>query len=153
MGIPILPISSICAGLPPPGHTTATSGRRATSFSMSIATTPPMRGTCFAAAGSSEYSTVAMTCLPAPAAKSISVAPGAKLMMRVGVERRVTVWFVSSGTLTAAIANGDESNPKINAYLVIDTLSDRDYLAPMNYIAERRQEEKERRRAEILDAA
>ena len=93
-------ISSICAGLPPPGQTTATSGRSATSLSMSIATTSPMRGTCFAAGGSSEYSTVAMTCLPAPAANSISVAPGARLTMRVGVLGRVTVWPVSSVTVT-----------------------------------------------------
>ena len=51
---------------------------------MSTAATSPMRGTRRAAAGSSEYSTVAMTWPPAPALNSISVAPGARLTMRSG---------------------------------------------------------------------
>ena len=51
---------------------------------MSTAATSPMRGTRRAAGGSSEYSTVAITWAPAPAANSISVAPGARLTIRSG---------------------------------------------------------------------
>jgi AcrR family transcriptional regulator len=41
----------------------------------------------------------------------------------------------------------------MNTDLIIDTVSMGDYFRTMSYIAERRQEEKERRRGEILDAA
>src|SRR2546430_721206 len=94
--MPSRAISSICAGLPPPGQTTATSGCKATSRSMSTAVTSPMRGTRCAADGWSEYWTVAMTCAPAPAANSISVAPGARLTIRRGGLTTVTRWPVSS---------------------------------------------------------
>jgi len=58
-----------------------------------------MRGTFFASVGSSEYSTVAITWAPAPAANSISAAPGVRLTMRSGGSRTVIWRFKSSDTM------------------------------------------------------
>jgi len=68
---------------------------------MSTVTTSPMRGTRRAAGGSSEYSTVAINSPPAPAAKSISVAPGARLTIRSGGSRTSTSRPRSSVTVLA----------------------------------------------------
>src|SRR6266480_1766015 len=97
-------IFSRCAGLPPAGHATTTSGRNATSRSMSTAATSPMRSRRRAAGGSSEYSTVAISSPPAPAANSISVAPGVRLTMRSGGSRALTWRPESSDTVCAADA-------------------------------------------------
>src|SRR5215472_5344843 len=63
-----------------------------------------MRGTRFASGGTSEYSTVATTSRPAPAAKSISVPPGERLTIRSGGGRTVTARPSSSVTMRAAPA-------------------------------------------------
>ena len=69
-----------------------------------------MRGTWRAAGGSSEYSTVATTSRPAPAANSISVAPGARLTMRSGASRTLTLRPRSSTTVRApATVTADSS--------------------------------------------
>ena len=65
---------------------------------MSMAAPSPMRGTRRAAGGSSEYSTVASTCAPAPALNSISVAPGVRLTMRSGGAGTCSRWPRSSLT-------------------------------------------------------
>jgi hypothetical protein len=71
---------------------------------MSMALLSPMRGIFFAAAGSSENSEVAMTRSPAPAANSISVAPGAMLTIRRGTCASVTLRPASSTTVMPDVA-------------------------------------------------
>src|SRR5215831_7806472 len=166
--MPSAAIFARCAGLPPAGHAMTTCGRSATSRSMSIAATSPMRGTARAAGGSLEYCTVAMTCAPAPAANNISVAPGVRLTMRSGGCATWTTRPRSSGiwrserrgscSMAAPPAEAslkkESAKAEIIGSLNIDIVSAHRYARIiMNYLAERRQEEKERRRAEILDAA
>src|SRR5215469_11620637 len=166
--MPSAAILARCAGLPPAGQAMTTCGRSATSRSMSIAATSPMRGTARAAGGSLEYSTVAMTCAPAPAANNISVAPGVRLTMRNGGCATSTMRLRSSGTLrretlgscsmaatpAEPVLKRESTRAEMTISLNIDIVSVQRYARIiMNYLAERRQEEKERRRAEILDAA
>src|SRR6266853_1878682 len=118
-------IFSRCAGLPPAGHATTTSGRSATSRSMSTAATSPMRARRRAAGGSSEYSTVAITSPPAPAANSISVAPGVRLTMRSGGSRTVTWRLKSSETVCAANAGPPAPSPRhsVSAWTASDLIA------------------------------
>ena len=64
----------------------------------------------YAAAGSLEYSTVAMSCVLAPAANSISVAPGVRLTMRSGGRATAIVRPRSSDTERRASAAGGSAD-------------------------------------------
>src|SRR5215470_5337286 len=86
-----------------------------------------MRVTRFASGGTSEYSTVATTSDPAPAANNISVPPGDRLTMRSGAGRTATVRPLSSvttrvvGGTAAATPPTRASVTATNLYLAGDT--------------------------------